>query len=67
MAHDIGTWLETLELGGYAEVFEENGVDLRALPHLTEDDLRAQGDRMEARRRWYRFTIGSSRASTRRI
>ena len=43
MAHDISTWLEKLELGGYVEVFEENGVDLRALPHLTEDDLRELG------------------------
>jgi class 3 adenylate cyclase len=43
MVHDIGTWLEELELGRYIEVFVENGVDLRALPHLTEDDLRELG------------------------
>ena len=43
MVHDIGTWLAELELGKYVEVFVENGVDLRALPHLTEDDLRELG------------------------
>ncbi len=38
MAHDIGEWLEGLGLVKYAEAFVENGVDLRALPHLSEDD-----------------------------
>ncbi len=40
MAHDIGEWLEGLGLGKYAEAFVENGVDLRALPHLNEKDLK---------------------------
>ena len=43
MVHDIGGWLKELGLGEYAEVFAENGVDLRALPHMTEDDLRELG------------------------
>ena len=43
MAHDVGEWLEGLELGTYAEVFVENGVDLRALLHLSEDDLKELG------------------------
>ncbi len=43
MAHDVGEWLEGLELGKYAEAFVENGVDLRALPHLSEDDLKELG------------------------
>ncbi len=43
MEHDIGEWLEGLRLGKYAEVFVENGVDLRALPHLSEDDLKELG------------------------
>ena len=43
MAHDIGEWLEGLGLGKYAEAFVENGVDLRALPHLNEDDLKELG------------------------
>ncbi len=43
MATDIREWLEGLELGEYAEAFVENGVDLRALPHLSEDDLKELG------------------------
>ncbi len=43
MAHDVGEWLEGLELGKYAEAFVENGVDLRALPHLSEGDLKDLG------------------------
>ncbi len=43
MAQDIGAWLEGLGLGKYAEAFVENGVDLRALPHLSEDDLKELG------------------------
>ena len=43
MAHDIGEWLEGLGLGKYAEAFAKNGVDLRALPHLSEDDLKELG------------------------
>ncbi len=43
MAHDVGEWLEGLELGKYAEAFVENGVDLRALPYLSEDDLKELG------------------------
>jgi predicted ATPase/class 3 adenylate cyclase len=43
MGYDIGAWLEQLGLGRYAEAFVENGVDLRALPHLTDEDLRELG------------------------
>ena len=43
MAEDVGKWLEGLKLGRYAEVFVENGVDLRALPHLSEHDLKDLG------------------------
>ena len=32
----IENWLGKLGLGQYAEVFVENDVDVRALPHLTE-------------------------------
>ena len=39
----IETWLEDLGLGKYAATFLENDVDLRALPHLTEADLRELG------------------------
>ena len=43
MAHDVGEWLEGLGLGEYAGKFVANGVDFRALPHLTENDLRELG------------------------
>jgi class 3 adenylate cyclase/tetratricopeptide (TPR) repeat protein len=43
VAHDIGEWLEGLGLGKYAEAFVENGVDLRVLPHLNENDLKELG------------------------
>ncbi len=40
MARDISKWLEDMGLGKYAEVFAENEIDLAALPHVTEDDLK---------------------------
>ena len=43
MAHDIGEWLEGLGLGKYAKAFVGNGIDLRSLPHLSEDDLKEFG------------------------
>ena len=43
MAGDIREWLEGFGLDKYAEAFVENGVDLRALPHLSEDDLKELG------------------------
>ncbi|OWW04040.1 guanylate cyclase [Rhizobium sp. R72] len=39
----IGDWLGQLGLGKYAEAFVENDVDLRALPHVAESDLRELG------------------------
>ena len=36
-------WLKHLELDEYSKVFSENGIDLRALPHLTELDLKELG------------------------
>ena len=41
--HDIAAWLEELELDEYQEVFAANAVDFRALPHLTEEDLKELG------------------------
>ena len=43
MAHLIAKWLEGLDLGKYVTVFAENDIDLRALRHLTEDDLKSLG------------------------
>jgi hypothetical protein len=39
----IESWLDDLGLSQYAETFLKNDVDLRALPHLTEADLRELG------------------------
>ena len=43
MADDIARWLEGLGLGQYAQAFAENDIDLRALPHLSDDDLKELG------------------------
>jgi len=51
MAHNIGAWLEGLGLGKYAEAFVENEIDLEALPHVTEEDLREIGVALGARRK----------------
>ena len=39
----IEEWLNGLGLGKYSQVFAENDVDLRALPHLNDADLQALG------------------------
>ncbi len=39
----IEDWLAQLGLGKYAAAFIENDVDLRALPHVSESDLRELG------------------------
>ena len=51
MARDISEWLEDLGLGRYADVFAENEIDLDALPHVTEEDLREIGIALGARRK----------------
>ncbi len=51
MAGDITEWLEDLGLGKYAEVFAENELDLVALPHVTEEDLKEIGVALGARRK----------------
>jgi class 3 adenylate cyclase len=51
MSGDIEQWLEGLGLGRYAEAFAENEIDLDALPHLTEDDLKDLGVALGARRK----------------
>ncbi len=50
MADDIAQWLEGLGLGRYAEAFAENDIDLRALPHSSDDDLKELGLPMGHRR-----------------
>ena len=43
MTDDCREWLRALKLEIYADDFAENGVDLRALPYLTEQDLKDLG------------------------
>lgn len=40
---DLERWLDKLGLGQYAPVFTENGLNLRALPLTTEEDLKDIG------------------------
>jgi len=50
MVGDIGAWLDDLELSKYAEAFVANDIELRALPHLTDDDLKDIGVSLGHRR-----------------
>ncbi len=50
MTHDIGEWLDRLGLVRYADAFGENEINLDALPHITEDDLKDIGVALGARR-----------------
>lgn len=51
MIEDIAQWLEGLGLGGYAQVFVDNGIGLDVLPRLSEDDLKELGLNLGDRRR----------------
>ena len=51
MARNIGEWLDGLGLGRYAEAFSDNEIDLHALPHITEEDLKEIGVALGARRK----------------
>jgi class 3 adenylate cyclase/tetratricopeptide (TPR) repeat protein len=50
MTQAITNWLERLGLGKYASVLAENDIDLRALRHLTDDDLKSLGISLGHRR-----------------
>jgi class 3 adenylate cyclase/tetratricopeptide (TPR) repeat protein len=50
MSVPIENWLGQLGLGKYADAFVDNDVDVRALPHLTEADLRELGVSLGHRR-----------------
>jgi len=43
VAADIREWLEVLGFDQYAQVFAENDIDFRALPHIDQDDLKELG------------------------
>jgi class 3 adenylate cyclase len=40
---DLAQWLENLGMSEYAQRFVENGIDLAALPYLTDQDLKEIG------------------------
>ena len=48
---DIRQWLEELGLGKYADAFEENEIDVEALRHVTDDDLKEIGVGLGSRRK----------------
>jgi predicted ATPase/class 3 adenylate cyclase len=50
MAQLIAHWLDGLGLGKYITAFAENDIDFRALPHLTEEDLKSLGFSLGHRR-----------------
>src|SRR5215831_13693584 len=43
MEHEIAAWLGSLGLEKYSEAFRANDIDVRALRHLNEEDLRELG------------------------
>ena len=43
MAENIAQWLDGLGLGQYAPAFADNDIDLRVLPHLSDNDLKELG------------------------
>ncbi len=47
----LNDWLKDIGLEQFAEIFADNGVDMRALPHLTEDDYKDLGLLLGQRRR----------------
>jgi len=50
----VGQWLESLALGQYAELFEENRIELDVLADLTEQDLEKLGIPLGDRKRLLR-------------
>ena len=47
----IADWLEKLGLGQHAQTFVENEIDVSALPHLTDQDLKDMGVPLGPRRK----------------
>jgi hypothetical protein len=44
---EIGDWLEKLGMPEYGECFAQNKIDLSVLPHLTDQDLKDIGVRLD--------------------
>ena len=51
MAKDIKQWLDELDLGKFGDLFVEHDIDLAALPHITNEDLKELGIKVGARRK----------------
>ena len=51
MPKDIGDWLVGLGLDQYKTLFDDNEIDLSALPYISEDDLKDIGVALGARRK----------------
>src|SRR5215831_10848971 len=58
----IADWLEKLGMSEYAERFAENGIEVEALPHLTDQDLKDIGVLLGHRR----IMLGQSSEDPRR-
>lgn len=54
----IAEWLEQLGLAGYAQLFDENGIDFSVLPELTDQDLEKLGVLLGHRRKLLRAIAG---------
>ena len=63
MTDSIAKWLETLELGRYAEAFIDNEIGVRDLPFITEGDLVGLGLPIGPRRRVMNAISGLGDAS----
>ena len=59
---DIGSWLRSLELEQYEQVFRDNEIDAEVLPKLTGDDLKGLGVSSIGHRRRLLDAIAALRA-----
>src|SRR5215208_2833694 len=50
----IAEWLGSIGLGGYAQRFAEEAIDISVLPDLTEEDLKSLGVPLGHRRKMLR-------------
>ena len=60
MPKDVAKWLAELGLDQYSEAFAENAIDFRALPALTEADLKELGVKLGHRRVFQRAVAALS-------
>jgi class 3 adenylate cyclase len=63
---EIADWLATLGMSEYAQRFAENGIDVSALRHLTDQDLKDIGVLLGHRRKML-ATIGELSGAARAI